>query len=49
MKNLRYTENVFDAFGRIEGLSRKLTLVRNPCLVPAVRIAGVQFTGATEF
>ena len=49
VRNLRYTENVLEALARMDGLSRRLTLVRGPCVVPAVRIRGVQFTGATEF
>jgi len=49
VKNLRYTENVLEALGRIEGLSRRLTLVRGPCVVPALRVREVQFTGTTEF
>ena len=49
VRNLRYTENVLEAFGRIDGLSRRLTLVKGPCVVPALRIREVQFTGATEF
>jgi PmbA protein len=49
VKNLRYTENVLEALGRIDGLSRRLTLVKGPCVVPALRVREVQFTGATEF
>ena len=49
VRNLRYTENVLEALGRIDGMSRKLTLVPGPCVVPTVRIKGVQFTGTTEF
>jgi len=49
VRNLRYTENVLEALGRIDGLSRRLTLVRGPMVVPTVRIRQVQFTGATEF
>jgi PmbA protein len=49
VKNLRYTENVLEALGRIDGLSRRLTLVKGPCVVPAVKIREVQFTGTTEF
>jgi PmbA protein len=49
VKNLRYTENVLEAFGRIDGASRRLTLVKGPCIVPALRIREVQFTGTTEF
>jgi PmbA protein len=49
VKNLRYTENVLEALGRIDGLSRKLTLVRGPMVVPTLRLRDVQFTGATEF
>jgi PmbA protein len=50
VRNLRYTENVLEALGRIDGASRRLTLVRGgPCVVPSLRVRGVQFTGATEF
>ena len=49
VRNLRYTENVLEALGRIDGLTRRLTLVPGPCLVPMIRVRGVQFTGATEF
>ena len=49
VRNLRYTENVLEALGRIDGMTQKLTLVAGPCVVPTVRIKGVQFTGTTEF
>ena len=49
VRNLRYTENVLEALGRIDGLSRRLTLVRGPVVVPTVRIREVNFTGTTEF
>jgi len=49
VKNLRYTENVLEALGRIDGLSRRLVAAKGPCIVPALRIRDVQFTGATEF
>jgi len=49
VRNLRYTENVLEALGRIDGASRRLTLVPGPCVVPTVRVRGVQFSGATEF
>jgi PmbA protein len=50
VRNLRYTENVLEALGRIDGASRQLTLCRGgPCVVPTLRIRGVQFTGTTEF
>jgi|WetSurMetagenome_2_1015567.scaffolds.fasta_scaffold20461_2 PmbA protein len=50
VRNLRYTENVLEALGRIDGASRRLTLCRGgPCVVPALRVRGVQFTGTTEF
>ena len=49
VRNLRYTENVLEAFGRIDGLSRRLTRVRGPMVVPALRVREVQFTGTTEF
>lgn len=49
VRNLRYTENVLEALGRIDGLSRRLTLVPGPCVVPALRLRGLRFTGTTEF
>jgi PmbA protein len=49
VRNLRYTENVLEALGRIDGASRRLTLTKAGCVVPAVRMRGVQFTGTTEF
>lgn len=49
VRNLRYTENVLEALGRLDGLSRALTLVRGPVLAPCVRVRDVQFSGATEF
>ena len=49
VRNLRYTENVLEALGRIDGASRRLTLAKGPCVVPTVRMRGVQFTGRTEF
>jgi len=49
VRNLRYTESVLEAFGRIDGLSRRLTRVRGPMVVPALRVREVQFTGTTEF
>jgi predicted Zn-dependent protease len=49
VRNLRYTENVLAAFGRIDGMSKRLTRVPGPVLVPTIRLRGVQFSGATEF
>jgi predicted Zn-dependent protease len=49
VRNLRYTENVLEALGRIDGLSRRLTLLRGQAVVPTVRIREVHFTGTTEF
>ena len=49
VRNLRYTENVLEALARIDGLSEDLTLVPGPCLVPTLRVRGVNFSGATEF
>jgi predicted Zn-dependent protease len=49
VRNLRYTENVLEALGRIDGLSRRLTLLRGQAVVPTVRIREVRFTGTTEF
>jgi len=49
VRNLRYTENVLAALGRADGLSRRLTRIPGPCVVPTVRLRGVRFSGATEF
>jgi predicted Zn-dependent protease len=49
VRNLRYTENVLAALARSDGMSKRLTRVPGPCLVPTVRVRGVQFSGATEF
>ena len=49
VRNLRYTENVLAALGRIDGASKRLTRVPGPCVAPAVRVRGVQFSGVTEF
>jgi len=49
VRNLRYTENVLAALGRIDGMSKRLRRVPGPCVVPTVRMRGVQFSGATEF
>jgi len=49
VRNLRYTENVLAALGRIDGASKRLTRVPGPCVVPTVRVRDVRFSGATEF
>lgn len=49
VRNLRYTENVLEALGRTDGLSRRLTLVRGRAVVPAALVREVRFSGATEF
>jgi predicted Zn-dependent protease len=49
VRNLRYTENILEAFSRIDGMSRRLTLARGPAVVPTVRVREVNFTGTTEF
>lgn len=49
VRNLRYTENILEALGRIEGLSRRLALVRGPVVVPTALVRQVQFSGATQF
>ncbi len=49
VRNLRYTENILAALGRIDGMTKRLTRVPGPCVVPTVRVRGVQFSGATEF
>jgi predicted Zn-dependent protease len=59
IKNLRFTENIFDALNRIEAISRRTELVvdepgygaRMPhgMVVPALKIRDFTFTSATEF
>lgn len=59
IKNLRFTENIFEALNRIEAVSRKIELVagepgygvRMPhgAVVPALKIKDFTFTSATEF
>ncbi|MEO0156250.1 MAG: TldD/PmbA family protein [candidate division WOR-3 bacterium] len=59
IKNLRFTDNIFDMLNRIEAISRKTELVaeepgyggRNPhgMVVPALKIKDFNFTSATEF
>ena len=49
VRNLRYTENVLEALGRVDGMSERGCLVRPGVVCPMVRVRDVQFTGATEF
>ncbi len=59
IKNLRFTDNIFDMLNRIEAISRKTELVadepgyggRSPhgMVVPALKIKDFNFTSATEF
>lgn len=48
VKNLRFTESILDALSRAEAISRDVKL-QSFAVVPAVKIAGFRFTGATEF
>ena len=54
LRNLRFTQSVLDAFANAEMLGVDLKLVKDEwndigTCVPAVKIAGFQFTGTTEF
>lgn len=49
VRNLRFTESVLEAFGRIDGLTRLRRVVDQEMLCPAVKIRGFRFTGKTEF
>jgi PmbA protein len=48
VKNLRFTESILEALSRAEAISRDVKL-QSFAVVPAVKIAGFRFTGATEF
>lgn len=48
IKNLRFTQNVLEAFERVEAISRKRERFEGS-VVPAVKINGFTFTGKTEF
>uniref|UniRef100_A0A7C6AHP6 TldD/PmbA family protein n=1 Tax=candidate division WOR-3 bacterium TaxID=2052148 RepID=A0A7C6AHP6_UNCW3 len=59
IKNLRFTENIFEALNRVEAIGSKTEMVaeepgyggRNPhsMVVPAMKIRDFTFTSATEF
>ncbi len=59
IKNLRFTENLFDALNRIETISKDTVLVADEpgyggrmahgSIVPAIKIRDFAFTSATEF
>ena len=54
LKNLRFTQSILEAFGNADMLSPNLTAVKSVYgtfvnCVPAMRIYGFRFTGATEF
>ncbi len=52
VKNLRFTQSYLDAMNEVEALSSDRRLVRTmagPNLVPAIKVARWNFTGATEF
>ncbi|MBI4297736.1 MAG: TldD/PmbA family protein [Chloroflexi bacterium] len=52
VKNLRFTQSYLEAMNRVEAIGCDARLVRTaggPNFVPALKIAGWNFTGATEF
>lgn len=54
LKNLRFTQGILEALASIEGMTKKLKMVKdewNPIAtcVPAIKVRGFRFTGTTEF
>ncbi|RKY99492.1 MAG: TldD/PmbA family protein, partial [Candidatus Hydrothermota bacterium] len=59
VKNLRFTQSMFEALGEVEGISREREVVgtvgwyhiRFPygTLMPAIKVKKFKFTGKTEF
>lgn len=54
LKNLRFTQNILEAFDSVEMLGRELKLIKSDwenfaTCVPAAKIAKFRFTGTTEF
>lgn len=54
VKNLRFTESMVEAFGRVESISKSSRLTRDwwstfSSVLPAVKIKDFTFTGATAF
>jgi len=54
LRNLRFTQSILDAFTNVEALGREAKMVRSGfgnvvTVVPAAKIKGFRFTGATEF
>jgi PmbA protein len=48
VRNLRFTQSYLEAMNRVEAIGRETKLLGG-CRVPALKINGWQFTGATEF
>ncbi|MCC6443924.1 MAG: TldD/PmbA family protein [Armatimonadetes bacterium] len=48
VRNLRFTESALGALSRVETIGRDMKLQGSAC-VPALKIKGFRFTGATEF
>lgn len=54
LRNLRYTESLIEAFNRVEAVASTARITRDwwstfASVLPAVRIAGFNFTGGTTF
>jgi PmbA protein len=54
LKNLRFTDSVLTAFSRVSGISPDRRLARDwwssyVSVLPAIRVDGFHFTGATTF
>jgi predicted Zn-dependent protease len=52
VRNLRFTQSYLEAMERVEAVGREtklLPLFTGSCRVPALKVAGWNFTGATEF
>jgi predicted Zn-dependent protease len=49
VKNLRFTQSYLEAMNNVEMIGREARLLPSYCRVPALKIKGWNFTGATEF
>jgi predicted Zn-dependent protease len=52
IKNLRFTQSYLDALNQVELIGRETSLqpaIAGHCRVPALKIRGWNFTGATQF
>lgn len=48
LRNLRFTDSVLERLANVEMISKD-TMRQSYCVVPAIKVRGFRFTGATEF